>query len=54
MHVKFLLSMLLLQWDLQFNVGKSTVIVISKHDALQIPDMSRGLVSCIGYAGTEN
>ena len=30
------------KWDLQLNVKKSTVMVIGKHDAVQLPDMSLG------------
>ena len=30
------------KWDLQFNVKKSTVMVIDKHDAVQLPDISLG------------
>ena len=31
------------KWDLQFNVKKSTVMVIGQHDAVQLPDMSLGI-----------
>ena len=30
------------KWNLKFNVKKSTVMVISKHDAVQLPEMSLG------------